>query len=148
MPKTSRPVLLVAALLLAAACAPASSPEPLDVDGRTPTGAAATTRGTGAPGSTPSAAETAVDDSGGEDWCADPGVAARVDAALASATEGPHNGTLVSPEEMAELGHTAAEIERQTKAWQDLSADEAAFQQCLRVRQGEATVERPPGSRW
>ncbi|MFC8191003.1 hypothetical protein ACFUMH_04995 [Cellulomonas sp. NPDC057328] len=145
--KTSGLALVGAALLLAA-CAPASSSTPLGDDGRAPTVTAAPTPEAGAPGPTPAAAEPVTGESADVDWCADPAVAARVDAGLASDTEGLHNGMLASPEELAELGHTEAEIESQTRAWQSLSAEEAAFQQCLRVRQGEATVERMPGARW
>ncbi len=139
---------LLGAALLLGACAPASSSTPLGADGRAPTRTASPTPEEGAPSSTPAAAEPVTGESAGVDWCADPAVAARVDAGLASDTEGPHNGMLVSPEEVAELGHTEAEIESQTRAWQNLSPEEAAFQQCLRVRQGEATVERMPGARW
>lgn len=69
--------------------------------------------------------------------CADPVVSARVDEALASQTEGSHNGILLSPDEVREQGFDEEAVAQQSAAWAALTAQDRAFQQCLRARQGE-----------
>ncbi|WP_250446947.1 hypothetical protein, partial [Actinotalea sp. C106] len=99
-----------------------------------------------APGAAPGASPTGQ--AAGEsqpDPCADPTVAARVDEGLASDTEGAHNSILVSPEEMTELGHSDAEAANQLAEWERLSREDVAFQQCLRARQGEPTLDPVQG---
>ena len=80
------------------------------------------------------------------DWCADPAVAADVEEALASHTEGVPQRILVSPDEMKEFGHTDAEIAAQVEEWKKLSPADLAFQQCIRVRQGDPLVDPVPGA--
>ncbi|TQL02641.1 hypothetical protein [Cellulomonas sp. SLBN-39] len=138
MRSTSLLVLVGGGLLLLSACAPAAGPASADAG---PTATAAAPQESAAGATAPGA--TAGD---GERWCADADVSTRVDAALASVTEGPHNGVLVSPEEMAELGEPEAAIADQRRAWEALTVDEVAFQQCLRVRQGQPIVDPVPGS--
>ncbi|NYD86218.1 hypothetical protein [Cellulomonas oligotrophica] len=140
MRSTSLLVLVGSGLLLLAGCAPATG----DASAGTGEAAAAAALAEGeASAAAPSPEPTAGD---AEQWCADADVSARVDAALASDTEGPHNGVLVSPEEMAELGEPEAAIADQRRAWEALTDDEVAFQQCLRVRQGQSPVDPVPGS--
>lgn len=68
--------------------------------------------------------------------CSDPVVAARVDEALSSPTEGAHNGSLVTPDEARELGMGEEVVAQQVTAWAALTPEDRAFQQCLRDRQG------------
>jgi hypothetical protein len=68
--------------------------------------------------------------------CSDPVVSARVDEALGSPTEGPHNGSLVTPDEARESGLGEDVVAQQAAVWAALTPEERAFQQCLRVRQG------------
>ncbi|WP_024288604.1 hypothetical protein [Cellulomonas sp. KRMCY2] len=72
-------------------------------------------------------------------------MATRVDEALASDSEGPHNSILVSPEEMLEMGHTEADAAGQLVEWEKLSSEDVAFQQCLRARQGDPLLDPVPG---
>jgi hypothetical protein len=64
-------------------------------------------------------------------------VSARVDEALSSPTEGLHNGSLVTPDEARESGLGEEVVAQQVAVWAALSPEDRAFQQCLRVRQGD-----------
>ncbi|GIG39275.1 hypothetical protein [Cellulomonas phragmiteti] len=138
--------VLAGGLLLLAACAPVGEATPPASTAGTP---AVTPAATVAPPAVDPTTDAAAQPAAvPTDWCADPEIAAEVEAALASGVESNHNGMLVSPQEMGASGGTAVDVDRQVRVWRELPPAQAAFQQCLRVRQGQPTVERMPGARW
>ncbi|WP_167047564.1 hypothetical protein [Salinibacterium sp. ZJ454] len=72
--------------------------------------------------------------------CDDTAVAAEVEAALASPTEGPHNGMLGTPDEVP--GDDRAQQEQQAKAWRELTPERRAFQLCLRLSQNGPSLDQ------
>ncbi|MBD8042636.1 hypothetical protein H9638_02300 [Arthrobacter sp. Sa2BUA2] len=57
---------------------------------------------------------------------------------------GPENSVLVSPEQMRAMGRSAAEIESQTRAWNELSPESREEQLCRAAQQNAAIAEPRP----